>query len=386
MSKQIEKETEKGIFLDGRGYTASDLYKLIALLVGNGVYANELAPTATNENMSITHGTGHAWIGGVAYVNTTPFVLDIATADGSLNRYDSLMLRLNLSINEVYAVIVQGEYATTPTPPACTRNVEIFDLKICDIYVPAGCTKITQDLITDTRLDSSVCGVPVFPVEHLDMTSFYHQIAADLSNFQQKEQASFVEWSNNRKTEILNLVQQLSNLVGTDTVGELVLEINNKISKNGDTLEGTLNANGHRLTGLPSPTDDTDAVPYSLVRNLARYAWQNVGYTNTFPSQTITITDRESTLAVISFCASKDNMTLFTTANLRFGNIASTHQIAVVYAPESVSAIPLSRNVTIQRRNESTVTLEFGDAYRNGAAVNNDYLIPLDIEFIREVT
>lgn len=249
MSKKMEKGTENAIFLDGRGYTAADLYRLIGLLVGNGVYANELAPTATNEDMSITHGAGHAWISGVAYWNTTPFVLEIATADGSLNRYDSLMLRLNLSINEVYAVIVQGAYATNPTPPACTRNAETFDLKLCDIYVPAGCTKITQDQITDTRLDSSVCGVPVFPVEHLDMTSFYRQIATDLANFQQRNEADFTAWvedqkdtnlatmaalveivrntSDESKAEILNLLAQLNNLVGADTVGELILAINN---------------------------------------------------------------------------------------------------------------------------------------------------------------
>lgn len=249
MSKKMEKGTENAIFLDGRGYTAADLYRLIGLLVGNGVYANELAPTATNEDMSITHGAGHAWISGVAYWNTTPFVLEIATADGSLNRYDSLMLRLNLSINEVYAVIVQGAYATNPTPPACTRNAETFDLKLCDIYVPAGCTKITQDQITDTRLDSSVCGVPVFPVEHLDMTSFYRQIATDLANFQQRNEADFTAWvedqkdtnlatmaalveivrntSDESKAEILNLLAQLNNLVDADTVGELILAINN---------------------------------------------------------------------------------------------------------------------------------------------------------------
>lgn len=249
MSKKMEKGTENAIFLDGRGYTAADLYRLIGLLVGNGVYANELAPTATNEDMSITHGAGHAWIRGVAYWNTTPFVLEIATADGSLNRYDSLMLRLNLSINEVYAVIVQGAYATNPTPPACTRNAETFDLKLCDIYVPAGCTKITQDQITDTRLDSSVCGVPVFPVEHLDMTSFYRQIATDLANFQQRNEADFTAWvedqkdtnlatmaalveivrntSDDSKAEILDLLAQLNNLVNADTVGELILAINN---------------------------------------------------------------------------------------------------------------------------------------------------------------
>ena len=194
MSNKMQRGTERCIFLDGVEYTAADLYRLIGLLVGNGVYMNELAPTATNENMSITHGIGHAWIGGVAYWNTTPFVLDIATADGSLNRYDSLMLRLDLSVNETYAVIVQGAYATNPTPPACTRNAETFDLKLCDIYVPAGCTKITQDQITDTRLDAAVCGVPVFPVDHLDMSTFYEQVNADLKNFKQKEQASFTDW------------------------------------------------------------------------------------------------------------------------------------------------------------------------------------------------
>lgn len=249
MSNKMQRGTERCIFLDGVEYTAADLYRLIGLLVGNGVYMNELAPTATNENMSITHGVGHAWINGVAYWNTTPFVLDIATADGSLNRYDSLMLRLDLSVNETYAVIVQGTYATTPTPPACTRNAETFDLKLCDIYVPAGCTKITQDQITDTRLNSSVCGVPVFPVEHLDTTSFYRQIATDLANFQKRNEADFTAWvedqkdtnlaamaalveivrntSDNSRDEILALLAQLNNLVDADAVGELILAINN---------------------------------------------------------------------------------------------------------------------------------------------------------------
>ena len=249
MSNKMQRGTERCIFLDGVEYTAADLFRLIGLLVGNGVYMNELAPTATNENMSITHGVGHAWINGVAYWNTTPFVLDIATADGSLNRYDSLMLRLDLSVNETYAVIVQGAYATTPTPPACTRNAETFDLKLCDIYVPAGCTKITQDQITDTRLNSSVCGVPVFPVEHLDTTSFYRQIATDLANFQKRNEADFTAWvedqkdtnlaamaalveivrntSDESREEILALLAQLNNLVNADTVGELILAINN---------------------------------------------------------------------------------------------------------------------------------------------------------------
>ena len=115
---------ESSGFLDGQEYTAAFLYEFVALLVGNGVYNGELATTATSGDMSVTHGAGHAWINGVLYKNSTPFSLPINTADGSLNRYDSLMVRLDLSSNEAYAVIVQGEYAATPTAPAVTRNAE----------------------------------------------------------------------------------------------------------------------------------------------------------------------------------------------------------------------------------------------------------------------
>lgn len=270
MSNKMQRGTERCIFLDGVEYTAVDLYRLIGLLVGNGVYMNELAPTATNENMSITHGVGHAWINGVAYWNTTPFVLDIATADGSLNRYDSLMLRLDLSVNETYAVIVQGAYATSPTPPECTRNAETFDLKLCDIYVSAGCTKITQDQIIDTRLDSSVCGVPVFPVEHLDMTTFYKQIAADLEGFKQREQAEFATWAEDKKAVIMDLLKQLNEMVEGDPIGELISKINNSLKKTGGTMEGNIDMNGQKITGLNAPTSRDEPATKDYVDNTAK--------------------------------------------------------------------------------------------------------------------
>lgn len=255
----MEKETENSGFLDGRDYTAAFLYKAIALLVGNGVYANDLAPTATNEDMSITHGSGHAWINGVCYENAGPFVLPIDTADGNLNRCDSLMVRLDLSRNETYAVIVKGDYAAEPTPPAVTRNAETWDLKICDIYIPAGCTKITQDLITDTRMDPSVCGVPVFPVEHLDMATFYRQISADLDKFKKQEQADFESWLESQKKDVLYLLAQMNDLVDGDTVGKLLLMINNALPTSGGAMTGTLSMGGNRVSEMADPSDMNDA-------------------------------------------------------------------------------------------------------------------------------
>lgn len=237
-----ERSTENSGFLDGREYTAAFLYEFCALLVGNGVYTNELAPTATNDNMTITHGSGHAWINGVLYKNTTPFTLDIDTADGALNRYDSLMLRLDLSQNETYAVIVKGEFAANPTPPAVTRNAETFDLKICDIYIPAGCTKITQAQIYDRRLDSAVCGVPVFPVEHMDMTTFYRQIENDLASFRTRQQKEFAAWVAEQEESNLATLAALVKTV-RDTSTESRVEIRD-ILEAFDTYTEELKAKG----------------------------------------------------------------------------------------------------------------------------------------------
>ena len=214
----MARSTEISGFLDGREYTASFLYEFCALLVGNGVYANELAPTATNDNMTVTYGSGHGWINGVLYKNTTPFDMEFDTADGALNRYDSIMLRLDLSQNEAYAVVEEGAFATSPTPPDVTRNAETFDLKICDVYIPAGCTKITQAQIFDRRLDSAVCGVPVFLIEHLDMTTFYRQIENDLASFRTRQQKEFAAWvAEQEETNLATLAALVKTVRDTST-------------------------------------------------------------------------------------------------------------------------------------------------------------------------
>lgn len=256
----MARSTEISGFLDGREYTASFLYEFCALLVGNGVYADELAPTANNDNMTVTYGSGHAWINGVLYKNTTPFDMDFDTADGALDRYDSIMLRLDLSQNEAYAVVEKGAFAASPTPPEVTRNAEIFDLKICDVYIPAGCTKITQYQVFDTRLDSAVCGVPVFLIEHLDTTSFYRQIATDLANFKSKEQMDFSEWEEAQKSVILNTLERLNGLISEDTVGSLINQINERVTKTGDTMTGPLDMGSNRVKNVADPEEDADAV------------------------------------------------------------------------------------------------------------------------------
>lgn len=163
------------------------------------------------------------------------------------------------------------------------------------------------------------------------------------------------------------------------------------LARTGDTFQGLMNVNGHRLTGLPSPVEDSDAVHYALVKDLRQLMWSNIKYDNEFAAQTLSVyttgyyTSRTA-IAVIGFHASTTDRTMIMSPPLLFGTTACTYQIPVLYTAGGVSIKPLTRNVTIQRRSEAMVTIMFDDAYLNGQAVSNEYLIPFEIYFIREVT
>lgn len=120
-------------------------------------------------------------------------------------------------------------------------------------------------------------------VEHLDTTTFYRQIANDLTNFQKKEQANFDRWaeeqeeshlatmdnlveivrtaSTNSKEEILNLLAQLNDLVDSDTVGKLILQINDKVNREYvDTTAVSLSIPASGWVGDSAPYTQTIAV------------------------------------------------------------------------------------------------------------------------------
>jgi hypothetical protein len=85
--------------------------------------------------------------------------LPITVADGSLGRIDTVILRLDLNARTITAQIITGTPAVSPSAPALVRTSEQYDLMLAKISVLAGTTAITSALITDTRLDSSVCGI-----------------------------------------------------------------------------------------------------------------------------------------------------------------------------------------------------------------------------------
>lgn len=218
---------QSGFFADvggDRTYTDTFLAQWIASFISNGVYNGELGVTA-GDHMQVIIPTGRGWINGYYYRNDGDLVLPIANADGVLNRKDIVVLRWDVNARSITAQVVKGTPASNPVAPAIVRGAEQYDLKLAEISIPAGTTAITQDLITDTRLDNAVCGIVHGVVQQVDTTTFYNQIAADLQHFREVNEADFTTWVNGLK-EVLN----------SDTAGNLLNMIND-LAGDGRTTE-----------------------------------------------------------------------------------------------------------------------------------------------------
>jgi hypothetical protein len=141
----------------------------------SGVFAggNNAAVTAlTTPGMGVQVSDGVGWLsnsgddGIVWWVedeakNGAKRQLAIATADSALNRIDRVIVEWKTTnyADLPELKILQGTAASSPTAPALTNSSTVRQISLARISVAAGTTAITAAMITDERLNSSVCGL-----------------------------------------------------------------------------------------------------------------------------------------------------------------------------------------------------------------------------------
>ena len=172
--------------------------------------------------MNITVKAGSGFTNGYFYRNTTDLIKTLSVADGVYNRIDRIVKRWSLVNRNITVQVLEGAAATVPTAPALTRNAEIYEEALADIYIPAGATSIVQSNITDRRADSKLCGIVTSALQQIDLTSFIAQFNA----WMDENEAAFDEWFDNIQAQLSgdvagNLQNQINNLKRlqfTDTV------------------------------------------------------------------------------------------------------------------------------------------------------------------------
>lgn len=153
-----------------RVYKAEDWAWYFATFIANGVFpkpSDGLQVIAYN-GMEIRANMGYAFINGYAYKNPVSQSITLDTAEGALHRIDRVVVHWDLPKRDIYLAVLKGTPSAKPTAAAVTRNTEIWELALADIYVGKGVTRIQTANITDQRFNSSVCGIVTGTVEEID--------------------------------------------------------------------------------------------------------------------------------------------------------------------------------------------------------------------------
>ena len=160
-----------------RTYTAEDVTNYLKDIVGSGIFPNPSTclQVRAGTGMTVYVSPGEGWIEGFRLKNTTDYALTIDAADVTLNRIDRIVFRVNKTERVMEIVVKKGTIASSPNPPTIVRNEDIIEYGLATITVNKRTTTITNSMIRDTRLDSSVCGVVQGLIQQVSTETLYQQ-------------------------------------------------------------------------------------------------------------------------------------------------------------------------------------------------------------------
>lgn len=125
----------EGIFSYGVSLTTTDALKVTA---------------SPNGGMKVQVDSGYSFTGKV-FLNSSAKALSIDVASSTQDRIDSIVVRMDKSVRDVFLAVKKNDTTVT-------RTSDVYELQLATIRVPRNVSSITGDLITDKRADEKVCG------------------------------------------------------------------------------------------------------------------------------------------------------------------------------------------------------------------------------------
>ena len=229
-----------------RVYNALDITDYFDKLIGNGVFvdpANSLQIVAS-AGMNVNCKAGKGWIDGFYLINDADLTLTLDAANVSLNRIDRVVFRLDKANRNMSVIVKKGTPASTPVAPEIIRNETVKEYSLATILVSKQTTEIVQANITDTRLDSSVCGKVASLIDQLDTSDLYAQWQDAFTRYYERMTTDFNTWfsevKNTLSTAVVLQQYESTYVVQEDGTTEIPINIAN-FAWGADILEVYIN-------------------------------------------------------------------------------------------------------------------------------------------------
>lgn len=201
-----------------RAVSSAALRKLTKKLFSDGVLPNP----STNLQVAAVSGiivkilSGFALCNGCQKLQEVDLEIELPVSDATYDRIDTVVLRLddNDDVRACDFMVIKGVAASTPQVPALTQSDSIWEIGLANIYRKANSTEVSNANITDTRYDTSRCGI-ISSISQFDTKTLYQQIEEDLDEFKTVNQAEFLAW-----------FETIQNQLSGDIAGNLLTMIN----------------------------------------------------------------------------------------------------------------------------------------------------------------
>lgn len=173
---------ENNLPIFDRAEDAEFFSKFFSSIIGNGVYPNPSTnfQVISNVGMTVKVLQGLGFIEGYFAFEDVDRVLTVQAAHSTLDRIDRVVLRLNLATRYIDLYIKTGIAIAAPNAPDLTRPVDgggdIYELAIADLFIAKNVTTVSQERITDTRMNNELCGIVHGVIEQIDTTSLFIQL------------------------------------------------------------------------------------------------------------------------------------------------------------------------------------------------------------------
>jgi len=154
VGQSLWREMMANLFTDGRirGGTVA------------GVAGGDLLPTP-GSGLSVVIANGCAIIRGFFFQSTTTTTVTLNAADPTNDRYDYVVLRLDMSAKTMTITKITGTAAALPFPPALTNTSTVMDLPLALVLVAATATSLSSGDIA-TNQQYATPAQPYTPVSH----------------------------------------------------------------------------------------------------------------------------------------------------------------------------------------------------------------------------